>query len=102
MQERFSLSPCEGTHSPLRHLRRAAVAHIEVTFAQSPECPCELADESPVVRDDQDRSLEFVDRVLKGFDDIEGQVVGRLIKQQNIGVGSDQDAEFDFALLADG
>ena len=40
-----------------------------MTFAQSPECPCELADESPVVRDDQDRSLEFVDRVLKGFDD---------------------------------
>ena len=59
-------------------------------------------EQGAVVGDEDDRALEGGERVLERLAALDVEVVGRLVEDQHVGAGGDQDRQREAALLAAG
>ena len=78
-----------------RGWRRLAVVADERAAADRLE-------QGPVVGDQQDRALELGQRVLERLAALDVEVVGRLVEDQDVGAGGDEDRQREPPLLAAG
>ena len=88
---------------PLAVVRGVVAAeHREAPVAQLPDAGHGRVEERPVVRGDEERPGPAAQVLLEPLDRADVQVVGRLVEQQQVGIGDDEARERGARLLAAG
>ena len=73
---------------------------FDAAVVEDPQPRCHFVDQVVIVRDQQHRALVALQRDVERVDGFEVEVVGRLVEDENVGLGEDEFAEGEPRLLA--
>ena len=93
---------CQNTFRPVIKLRKIPVAAAQPALMQPDDAGAQIAQKGAVMADHQQGPAMLAQHLLHPFDGGHVHMVGRLVQQQDVGLGIDRACQRDAACLAAG